>query len=186
MVFSSIVKIKGERFTSQDGINEPVHSAWHLFETLYQSGIYWRFLGWSQLLAGMLLMTQFYSALGAIVMLPITINIFVITISYYFAATPVITSLLLLANIFLILWGFEKLMPLFHSTKRLANYAPLVNQSFETDKLWGYLGILIFVVTILHVVFFERTPLYWFLTCFIIGISGLIIFFKTSYSKNKT
>jgi hypothetical protein len=74
MVFSSIVKIKGERFTSQDGINEPIHSAWYLFETLFQSGIYWRFLGWSQLLAGMLLMTQFYSALGAVVLLPINLK----------------------------------------------------------------------------------------------------------------
>ncbi len=186
MVFSSIVKIKGERFTSKDGINEPLHSAWHLFETLYQSGIYWRFLGWSQLLAGMLLMTQLYSALGAVVMLPITINIFVITISYYFAATPAITFLLLLANIFLLLWEYEKLIPLFQSTKRLTNNAPSVNLSFETDKLWVYIGILIFIVTILHVIFLERTPFYWFLTCLVIGISGLIIFFKTSFFKSKT
>jgi hypothetical protein len=57
-------------------------------------------------------MTQLYAGLGAVVMFPIVIKIFIITISYYFAGTPVITGLLLLANIFLILWDYQKLLPL--------------------------------------------------------------------------
>jgi hypothetical protein len=31
MVFSSIVKIKGGRFTSEDGISAPINSAMHFF-----------------------------------------------------------------------------------------------------------------------------------------------------------
>ena len=63
MVFSSIVKIKGERFTTANGTTDPVNSALHFFETLYQSGVYWKFLGWSQLFTGLLLMTQLYAGL---------------------------------------------------------------------------------------------------------------------------
>lgn len=178
MVFSSIIKIKGGRFTTLHGINEPIHSASHLFETLYQSGIYWRFLGWSQLLAGMILMTQLYSALGAVMMLPITINIFVITISYYFAGTPIITSLLLLANVFLIVWEYEKLIPLFKSGEYQLSYTTTANKLIESDKLWAYLGVLLFAITSLYVVFFERRPIEWFLTCILLGITGLIIFWR--------
>ena len=65
-VFSSIIKIQGHRFTTDSGADYPINSAWHLFETLYQSGLYWSFLGWSQLIAGALLMTQRFAALGAV------------------------------------------------------------------------------------------------------------------------
>ena len=83
-VFASIVKISGERFTAESGALNPINSSWHLFETLYQSGLYWKFLGCAQLLAGFLLMTQRYSKLGALINFPIIANVFVITISYYF------------------------------------------------------------------------------------------------------
>ena len=80
-VYSSIVKIKGLRFTSFDGSNYPINSPFHFFETMYQSGVYWQFLGWVQLIAGLLLMTQRYSKLGALLFVAIISNIFVITIS---------------------------------------------------------------------------------------------------------
>ncbi len=63
-VFASIIKIKGNRFTAISGEDMPIYSAWHFFETLYQSGIYWQFIGITQLIAGFLLMTQRYSKLG--------------------------------------------------------------------------------------------------------------------------
>lgn len=57
-VYSSIVKIQGLRFTSVDGSGYPINSPFHFFETMYQTGMYWQFLGWGQLIAGLLLMTQ--------------------------------------------------------------------------------------------------------------------------------
>ena len=176
MVFSSIVKIKGERFTSADGIAAPVNSAWHFFETLYQSGIYWKFLGWSQLLTGLLLMTQLYAALGAILLFPITLNILMITLSYYFAGTPVITGLLVLANLLFILWDYEKLLPLFQVNGRQQVNAVLSSTAIEYDRIWSYLGVLLFLFTVIYVPLFERNPTPWFLTCIILGLGGLIIF----------
>ncbi len=178
MVFSSIVKIKGGRFTANDGISDPINSAWHFFETLYQSGLYWRFLGWSQLIAGLLLMTQLYAALGAVLMFPIVINIFIITISYYFAGTTVITGLLLLANIFLLLWDYEKLSPLLQSNNYKRVNPVLINKEIEANRLWGYLGLLLFLVTVFYVPLFGRNPVYWFLICITLGLIGLIFYCK--------
>ena len=70
-VFASIVKIQGQRFTTYSGSDAPINQSWHLFETLYQSGLYWQFIGWGQCLAGLLLMTQILSILGAVLFLPI-------------------------------------------------------------------------------------------------------------------
>ncbi|HEX8268281.1 MAG TPA: DoxX family protein [Flavobacterium sp.] len=114
-VYASIVKIRGERFTTDNASSAPIDSAWHLFETLYQSGLYWNFLGWSQLIAGLLLLTQRYARLGALLFFPISVNIFFITLSYYFAGTPIISGLIVSANVFLLLWDYEKLVPLFQN-----------------------------------------------------------------------
>ena len=176
MVFSSIVKIKGERFTSTNGTTDPVNSAWHFFETLYQSGVYWKFLGWSQLFTGLLLMTQLYAALGAVLLFPITLNILMITLSYYFAGTPVITGLLVLANLLLILWDYEKLLPLFQASSRPPVNVVLSNSPIESDRTWSYLGMLLFLFSVIYVPLFERNPTPWFLTCIILGLGGLIIF----------
>ena len=78
-VFSSIVKLEGHRFTAKSGANEPINSSFHFFETMYQSGIYWQFIGLGQLVAGALLMTQRFAKLGALVYFPIIVNIFMIT-----------------------------------------------------------------------------------------------------------
>ena len=48
-VFASLIKIKGNRFTGESGELKPIYSPWHFFETLYQSGLYWKFIGVSQL-----------------------------------------------------------------------------------------------------------------------------------------
>lgn len=39
------------------------------FRVMQDSGIYWQFIGWSQIIAGALLMTQKLSRLGAIIFL---------------------------------------------------------------------------------------------------------------------
>ncbi len=152
-VFASIIKIQGQRFILIDGTNEPIKSAVHMFETLYQSGIYWKFIGWCQLLVGGLLLSQRFSLLGAVLGLPIAANIFFITISYYFAGTPLITGLMLLGNIFLLLWDWDKLKVLLEP--QTYQYFPRDN-SMIYDRSWVLLGVFYFVGTvILRVFFFE-------------------------------
>ncbi|AUC15145.1 hypothetical protein BTO06_08340 [Tenacibaculum sp. SZ-18] len=173
-VFASIVKIQGLRFTADSGAENPINSAWHYFETMYQSGIYWRFLGFGQLVAGLLLMTQKYAKLGAILFLPIILNIFVITISYDFRGTPIITSSMLLANILLIIWDWDTLKVLF-------NKQPVFPKKdrIENNSIWIILGVLFFILTILAKLVLSSSFLVIIALCFlIIGLLGLIIGIK--------
>jgi len=180
-VFASIVKIQGDRFTTGIGIDAPIHSALHFFETLYQSGLYWKFLGWSQLIVGFILMTQRFAALGALLFMPVSLNIFVITVSYDFGGTPVITGLMLLANIFLIIWDYRKFALMLNMKGNTTNNKVMLLDSFSGDKLWMVLGLLLFVATLVYVLILDRKPMLWFLICVAIGVTGIII----SVMKNK-
>ena len=173
-VFASVIKIKGHRFTYESGLNEPIDSAWHFFETMYQSGLYWKFIGMGQLVAGFLLMTQKYAKLGAIINLPIILNVFVITISYYFALTPVITGLMLVANLFLILWDWDTLKIIVNQTPVFMN-----NIRLESDKIWQITGLLLFLFTFTYRLFVDDGNMFfWFSICLIIGLVGLIMGLK--------
>lgn len=164
----------GGRFTTDSGESEPINSAWHLFETLYQSGLYWKFLGWSQLIAGALLLTQRFATLGAVMFLPVSLNIFFITLSYYFAYTPVLTGLMLLANIGLLLWDYQKFLPIIRATNLSVERGDWT--TIENHKVWQYTGVLLFLFTIGYVVVLGRSPVLWVAGCGILGILGLIVF----------
>lgn len=85
------------------------------FEALYRTGPYWRFLGWAQVVAGLLLLVPRTAPQGALMYLPIITNIWVITLSMYFAGTPVITSLMRLGCLGLLVWDHRRLRPLLHA-----------------------------------------------------------------------
>lgn len=167
-VFASIIKIKGLRFTGTDGIDSPIDTSWHFFETMYQSGLYWQFLGLGQLVAGGLLMTQRFAKLGAIVFLPIIVNVFVITISYDFNGTPIVTGLMLLANILLILWDWDTL-------KVLVNQEPQkpLNNRIEDDPIWVLTGFILFLFTVIYRIITNQYNFFlWIGICVIIILIG--------------
>lgn len=173
-VFASLIKIKGQRFTTENGASEPINSAWHFFETMYQSGLYWRFIGLGQLLAGLLLMTQRFAKLGALMYFPIITNIFVITLSYYFALTPFIVGAMLVANLTLIFWEWGELKILINSTYRAPNYSRL-----EKNKIWEIIGLFLFIFTFLYRLLIDEYNVgFWFSTCIIIGTIGLLVAMK--------
>jgi uncharacterized membrane protein YphA (DoxX/SURF4 family) len=102
---SGLTKVLGNRFTIL-GTDNPVG---FFFEALYRTGFYWRFLGLCQLVAALLLLIPRTATIGALVFFPLILNIFVITVSLHFRGTPIITGLMLLANIYLLCWDYEKL-----------------------------------------------------------------------------
>ena len=103
---SGLKKLLGERFTIL-GVDTPVG---FFFEALYQTGFYWNFIGFMQLLAGILLLIPRTSFFGALLYLPIIVNILVIVISMNFIGTPYIAVLMLIGNIYLLLWEYKKLV----------------------------------------------------------------------------
>jgi len=176
-VFASLVKIQGLRFTAESGAENPINTAWHFFETLYESGIYWRFLGLAQFITGTLLLTQRFAKLGAILFLPIIANVFVITISYDFRGTSIITGLMLIATLFLLYWDWDALKILFNKTPTNS-----IKKRLEHNTIWIYLGFVFLVITIFsNVLIDNHNVIFSFSSMFIIGVIGLII----GYSRRK-
>lgn len=173
-IFASLVKIQGLRFTTESGAENPINSSWHFFETLYESGIYWRFLGIAQFITGSLLITQRFAKLGAILFLPIIANIFVITISYDFRGTPIITGLMLISTLFLIFWDWDSLKILFNKTPTNSK-----RKRLENDNLWMYLGFLFLIITVITKLFiFNEYIVFAFLLMTLIAFIGLIIGYR--------
>lgn len=90
-------------------------------------------------------MSQIFSTLGAIVYFPIILNIVVLTTYFEAPMILAITSLMLLANIYLLLWDWNKLKFVV-----LNNPGDYTNHStqFSGKKIWIYLGILFFIAII--------------------------------------
>jgi uncharacterized membrane protein YphA (DoxX/SURF4 family) len=101
---SGWTKLVGNRFTLVL-VETPIG---YFFEALYQSGWYYNFIGFAQLLVAALLLMPRTTTLGAVLYFPIILNIFIITISLNFRGTWMITGLMLLANLFLLCWDYPK------------------------------------------------------------------------------
>jgi hypothetical protein len=173
-VFASIVKIKSMRFTSIP----PTEPVGYFFEALYQTGFYWNFLGWGQFISGALLMTQRFATAGAMMFLPIILNVFVITHAIDFGmGTPVITTLMLLATVFLILWDYKKWIVLFrqdHVIKLDLTGEP--EDKFMTDPLWIITGVIFIVLTILPWLFNDHSIfIAWIIVMLAVGVIALAI-----------
>lgn len=178
-VFASIIKIKGMRFTGSNGESLPINTLWHFFETLYQSGIYWQFLGVGQFVAGALLMTQRFAKLGAILFLPIILNIFFITISYDFGLTPVITGMILITNLGLLFWDWN--------TIRFLINLPIVEDTpnrVEDHIIWELIGLVLLAFTSIYRILVDQyNVIFWLGGCLFIGAGGLIIWFRNNVNS---
>ncbi len=101
---TGLVKATGNRFTSL-GTENPVG---FFFEAMYRTGAYWYFLGWMQIIAGVLLLIPATATLGALAFAPISFSIFLITYGVEFKGTVWITGGMLLAVTYLICWDGDR------------------------------------------------------------------------------
>lgn len=105
---TGLVKLLGQRFTQIS----PEHPIGAFFEAMFQTGLYWRFLGASQVVAGLLLLWPRFAHLGAAMFLPLMVNIFVVTVALAFRGTPTVTGLMVLAVVFLCFWDYHRFRPM--------------------------------------------------------------------------
>lgn len=101
---TGLVKMLGRPFTVMDTAN-PVGLFFH---ALHQSGEYWKFIGAMQVLAAILLLIPRTAHIGALIFLPIIVNIVVITVTMEFKGTPVVTVLMLFAALLLVAWDYHR------------------------------------------------------------------------------
>ena len=104
----SLIKIMHKPFTVLPDSN-PVG---HYFSALYQTGFYYEFIGWGQMIAAILLLFPRTAHLGASMFLPIVANIAVLTASVGFKGTWMITILMSLAAAYLVAWEYDRLKPI--------------------------------------------------------------------------
>ena len=62
-----------------------------------------------QLLVAVLILIPRITTLGALLYLPIIINIFIIVVAMHFTGTPYIVGLMLIANLYLLFWDYNKI-----------------------------------------------------------------------------
>lgn len=104
----SIPKIMHKPFTVLPDSN-PVGA---YFNALYNTGYYYEFIGWSQLIAAILLLIPRTSHIGAMLFFPIIVNIAVLTNAVGFVGTWLITILMAIAGLYLVAWEYDRLKPL--------------------------------------------------------------------------
>lgn len=142
-------KIYGAHFpASGENNNFPGNAITQVFAVFSNSSVYWEFIGCSQIIAGALLMTQKFARLGSVVFLPIIANIFIITVAYGFSGTPIITGLMLLANIYLLVWEAPTLQYLVinptPTTLPMHDYVKPKN-----SNLWIVTGLLLLITIVI-------------------------------------
>ena len=76
-------------------------------------GLYARFVAFSQVGVGFLLLSKRFATLGAVMSFPILLNILVVVISLQWRGTPYVVAFLLACNGFLFYYDFHKLKFLF-------------------------------------------------------------------------
>lgn len=143
---SGIVKVMGERFTGLP----PNHPLGHYFDALYHTGFYYTFIGVSQLTVALLLLIPRTALLGAILYLPIILNICVLTYATRFEGTR-ITTLMLLANLYLLCWDYGRLkyvLPLASSSDVGTTPSQKISRKFP----WVFFGCVVAIVALVIII----------------------------------
>lgn len=105
-LMAGFVKIIDERFASGLSIIHPMGS---YLDALHQTGYYYTFIGIVQILAAVLLLIPRTVFLGALLYFPIILNIFILSYAVRFVGSLLTSPLMLLANIFLLCWHYDRL-----------------------------------------------------------------------------
>ncbi|MBK8965567.1 MAG: hypothetical protein IPM36_02590 [Lewinellaceae bacterium] len=123
-------------------------------------GLFARFVATGQVLVGFLLLTLRFSTLGAVMLVPVVLNILVVTISLEWRGTPWVVAFFLASNLFVLAVDYRKLLPLIGYGAEAP--APAARLSWQGNLLW-FAGM-VFVLASIGISFFQL-ELGW-LACF--------------------
>lgn len=103
---------------------------------VYGLGLFARFVAYSQVIIGLLLLTQRFATLGAIMLFPMLLNIWIVTISLEWRGTPYVNFVLLSLNLILLLADFHKLKFIFAEDPAQLQHTPVNRRFTRQDWLW--------------------------------------------------
>ena len=102
-IISGTRKLPGVKFT----LLPPSDPVGNYFQTMYDLGFYWNFIGYFQIAIGILAFFNRSVVAAILLMLPVTVNIFRVSVALDMRGTPLITAAMLLANFYLLFWHYE-------------------------------------------------------------------------------
>ncbi len=105
-IAAGMVKIVGERFASGLAVKHPMGA---YLEALHHTGYYYTFVGIAQVVAALLLLIPSTVTLGALLYFPIILNIWLLSFAVRFEGSFVTSPLMVLANLYILLWHYDKL-----------------------------------------------------------------------------
>lgn len=151
---SGYVKIAGERFTNLSN-NHPMG---HYLEALHHTGYYYTFIGIAQMTAAVLLLIPRTATLGAVLYFPIILNICILSLAVRFDGSLLSSPLMVLANLYLLCWDYDKIKAILPFHPHPASDDPLPKQgvlsnTFPTLFFAGALTtvvLLVLVITNVH------------------------------------
>jgi len=152
---SGIVKVMGERFTALPS-NHPLG---HYFDALYQTGDYYTFIGVGQLITALLLLIPRTALLGALLYFPTILNICVLAYATRFEGTR-ITTLMLLANLYLLCWDYERIkyiLPFKQPGAEIPAQKKILSNRFPFVFFGGVLATIVSVIVI-NMFLFDIRP----------------------------
>ncbi len=144
---SGYIKLTGERFTALP-VNHPLGQ---YFESLHQTGFYFNFVGLGQLLTALLLIIPRTALLGALAYFPIILNICVLAYATRFEGTR-ITTLMLLANIYLLCWDYQRLKSILPFKRAAAENTSTKVKTSKNKFPFLFLGGVVIAASIVIVV----------------------------------
>lgn len=144
------------------------------FRVMKESGLYWKFIGWSQIVGAVLLITQRFAKLGALIFFGIILNIFIITVALDFTGTPYVTGPMLLATIYLLFWDIESFQFLLLTPRKHRLVEPPA-LDIHDHPFWTVLGFII-VIVIAAILMVIRDQILPVLATGLVAMLGFFVF----------
>ncbi|WP_428262295.1 hypothetical protein [Haliangium sp.] len=144
---SGLKKVLGQPFTDPDKVG-PFNDFLHAF---HATGGFYRVVGVVQLTAAILLLTQRFATLGALMAVPILTAIVALCWSTAVYPTAVVVTLMSVATLGLLVWDIDKWRSVFRADRESVEPSPVATDSGVTAVLiemglWRGCGVAILVL----------------------------------------
>jgi hypothetical protein len=148
---AGMVKIVGERFANGLAIHHPMGA---YLEALHHTGYYYTFIGIAQVVAAVLLILPRTVTLGALLYLPIIVNIWLLSFAVRFEGSIVTSPLMVLANVYLLVWNYDRIRYILP----FKNYSDLgiIEKPKKYNTRFPFLFFSGIVVTVILTIVFAR------------------------------
>ena len=151
---SGMQKVLGERFTDL-AVNHPLGN---FLEAFYHTGYYYPFVGVMQVLAAILLLIPRTVTLGAIIYLPIILNICILSLAVRFDGSLVTAPLMVCAVLYLLCWNYHQFKNIFpfnqEAAKAVLPKKVTLSHKFPFAFFVGVFAVVAIVLS--HAVFFYN------------------------------